>query len=107
VKNQDNAHRRIVRILACGVIASVGLSGCTQVDNLFDSNGGTTRAAPVMAQPAADSPRNQVKAGSMRCDGVTDDRTWLDCYYGAAQPVRSELGLAPAPASQQSLVPSP
>ncbi len=24
-----------------------------------------------------------------------DDRQWLDCYYGAAQPMRSQLGLSP------------
>jgi len=52
-------------------------------------------------------PRDDVKAGSQRCDSISDDRTWLNCYYGAAQPVRAELGLPAAPESQQSLVPPP
>jgi hypothetical protein len=29
----------------------------------------------------------------------------LDCVYGAAQPMRAQLGLPPAPATQQRLVP--
>jgi len=52
-------------------------------------------------------PRDDVRAGSARCDSISDDHTWLNCYYGAAQPVRAELGLPPAPDSQQSLVPPP
>ena len=52
------------------------------------------------------SPRGAVRAASQRCDSITDEHTWLDCYYGAAQPVRAELGLPPAPVSQQSLVPA-
>jgi hypothetical protein len=31
------------------------------------------------------------------CNEIQDSRTWLDCYYAAAQPERAELGLAPAP----------
>jgi hypothetical protein len=45
--------------------------------------------------------------GAVRCAGITDDRAWLDCYYGAAQPMRAKLGLVPAPSSQQNLVPPP
>jgi len=52
-------------------------------------------------------PRDDVKSASARCDGIGDDHTWLNCYYGAAQPVRAELGLPPAPDSQLSLVPPP
>ena len=51
--------------------------------------------------------RDDAKAASARCDGINDDHTWLNCYYGAAQPVRAELGLPPAPDSQQNLVPPP
>lgn len=51
--------------------------------------------------------RDDVKAGAARCDSISDDHTWLNCYYGAAQPVRAELGLPPAPDSQQHLVPPP
>lgn len=60
---------------------------------------------PTLGAPASADPRANVIAGSSRCDGIPDDRTWLDCYYGAAQPLRAKLGLPPAPASQQALVP--
>jgi hypothetical protein len=39
-----------------------------------------------------------------RCAALTDDRQWLDCYYGAAQPMRAWLGLPPAPQSQLKLL---
>jgi uncharacterized membrane protein len=63
-------------------------------------------AAPAFVSPVMATPRDDVRAGSERCDGIANDRTWLDCYYGAAQPLRSQLGLPPAPASQQMLVPA-
>lgn len=53
------------------------------------------------------APRDDVKAGVARCDGISDDHAWLDCFYGAAQPMRSRLGLAPAPEFQTRLVPPP
>lgn len=61
--------------------------------------------APVLLPHAAlaDS-RDEVVAGMMRCAVITDDRQWLDCYYGAAQPMRSRLGLTPAPQSQQQIL---
>jgi hypothetical protein len=59
---------------------------------------------PMSAEAA---PRDEVKAGVSRCDGVADDRAWLDCFYGAAQPMRSRLGLAPVPEFQTRLVPLP
>ena len=62
-------------------------------------------AVPALTSPVLAAPRDDVRAGSDRCDVFTDDRTWLDCYYGAAQPMRAKLGLQPAPASQQNLVP--
>ena len=55
---------------------------------------------------AASGPRDDVLANVERCAGFTDDRTWLNCYYGAAQPMRAQLGLSPAPDSQLSLVKS-
>ena len=58
-----------------------------------------------MAVPAVAGPRDDVLFGFSRCGGIADDRTWLDCVYGAAQPMRGQLGLPPAPASQQKLVP--
>jgi hypothetical protein len=59
------------------------------------------------AVPALAGPREDVTDASARCDSLTDDRQWLDCYYGAAQPMRARLGLSPAPPSQQALVPPP
>ena len=56
-------------------------------------------AVPVRA--AADDPtRDDVLANVQRCAGITDNRTWLNCFYGAAQPMRAQLGLPPAPQSQ-------
>jgi hypothetical protein len=59
--------------------------------------------SPVAA--AADPVRDEVLSGAARCEGIADNRTWLDCVYGSAQPMRSLLGLAPAPAAQLKLVP--
>ncbi|HKD47762.1 MAG TPA: hypothetical protein VKB67_08755 [Rhizomicrobium sp.] len=56
--------------------------------------------APAMADPA----RDDVMANVQRCAGITDNHTWLDCYYGAAQPMRAELGLPAAPESQVNLI---
>jgi hypothetical protein len=50
-------------------------------------------------------PRQDTLAGISRCAGLPDDRTFLDCIYGAAQPLRAELGLQPAPGFQTRLVP--
>jgi hypothetical protein len=58
-------------------------------------------SAPGMA--LAD-PREDVVSGVARCAVLTDDRQWLDCYYGAAQPMRASLGLAPAPQAQVKLL---
>jgi hypothetical protein len=59
----------------------------------------------ALATPALAGPRDDVLYGISRCGGISDDRTWLDCVYGAAQPMRAQLGLPPAPVSQQKLVP--
>lgn len=63
--------------------------------------------AMLVAGPAAARPRDTVLSNAFRCATIGDARTWLDCYYGAAQPVRESLGLQPAPASQLSLVAQP
>jgi len=55
----------------------------------------------------ADPTRDEVVSGVERCAGLTDNRTWLDCFYGSAQPMRALLGLAPAPPGQIKLVPPP
>ena len=57
--------------------------------------------------PAFADAREDVINGMTRCAALTDDRQWLDCYYGAAQPMRSQLGLPPAPASQLRLLQVP
>ncbi len=59
----------------------------------------------AMAAAASASPRDDMLAGISRCGAIADDRTFLDCVYGAAQPMRAELGLSPAPQSQTRLVP--
>ena len=48
--------------------------------------------------------REDVVSSLTRCAGLTDDRQWLDCYYGAAQPMRAWLGLSPAPQAQLKLL---
>src|SRR5579872_5996439 len=57
-------------------------------------------ASPVLAGPREDS-----LAGVSRCAALPDDRTFLDCVYGAMQPMRAALGLAPALPAQRRLVP--
>jgi hypothetical protein len=66
-----------------------------------------TVAALMLGSPVKAGPREDVMQGSVRCAGIADDRAWLDCYYGAAQPMRAKLGLSPAPGAQQNLVPPP
>jgi len=55
--------------------------------------------------PALGDARSDVLAGIQRCGVIHDDRVWLDCVYGANQPMRGQLGLSPAPEFQQRLVP--
>ncbi len=57
--------------------------------------------APALALADA---REDVIAGITRCAALADDRQWLDCYYGAAQPMRAQLGLTPAPQAQIKLL---
>ena len=61
-------------------------------------------AIPALAQQR---PRDAVMAGAYRCSAIGAGRQWLDCYYGAAQPVRSQLGLPSAPQGQLQLSLSP
>ena len=61
----------------------------------------------VLAAPAQARPRDEALSGAFRCASVPDSRQWLDCYYGAAQPVRAALGLAPALAGQVKLAAVP
>jgi len=64
-------------------------------------------AASLVAIPAQARPRDEALSGAFRCAVVADSRAWLDCYYGAAQPVRAALGMPPALASQVKLAASP
>lgn len=57
--------------------------------------------APTLALADA---REDVVTSLARCAALADDRQWLDCYYGAAQPMRSQLGLSPAPQAQLKLL---
>lgn len=61
----------------------------------------------LLAAPAQAGTREDVLAAMQRCAAIADDRTWLDCTYGAQQIMRARLGLPPAPAYQQRLVPPP
>lgn len=59
----------------------------------------------LLAQPALAGARDDVLAAMQRCSVMQDDRTWLECTYGAQQIMRAKLGLPPAPDYQQRLVP--
>src|SRR5215469_2760644 len=60
---------------------------------------------PALAQ--SDPVRDDVLANVERCAGITDNRVWLNCFYGAAQPMRAQLGLPAAPESQVALAKNP
>ncbi len=60
----------------------------------------------ALSRMAQADTRGDVQAAFNRCGVFADDRTWLNCVYGAAQPMRSKLGLPPAPPSQTNLVPT-
>lgn len=60
-------------------------------------------SVPALAEPT----RDEVMSGAERCYGIADNHAWLDCFYGSAQPMRTLLGLSPAPPAQVKLVPPP
>jgi hypothetical protein len=62
-------------------------------------------ACIVLAQPVLAGAREDARAAEQRCSAFQDDRTWLECSYGALQIMRAKLGLQPAPDFQQRLVP--
>jgi hypothetical protein len=57
--------------------------------------------------PAGARPRDDALAGAFRCAVIAESRQWLDCYYGAVQPVRAGLGMPPALAAQIKLASAP
>ena len=61
----------------------------------------------VLIAPAQARPRDDALSGAFRCAAIADSRAWLDCYYGAAQPVRAALGMPAALAAQLKLAASP
>jgi hypothetical protein len=63
--------------------------------------------AVLLAATAEARPRDDALAGAFRCAVIGEARAWLDCYYGAAQPVRAGLGLAPALAAQVRMANAP
>jgi len=71
-----------------------------QIKPLFVVLAGLAVAVVAPAAPAVAGARDDVLTGVSRCATIVDDRTWLDCFYGAAQPLRARLGLTPAPESQ-------
>jgi hypothetical protein len=66
-------------------------------------------SVPLMGVPAPAwaGARDDATAGAYRCAVIGDLRPWLDCFYGAAQPVRAKLGLPSAPAAQVRIAPAP
>jgi hypothetical protein len=54
---------------------------------------------------AVAAPRDDVAAGISRCASYLDNRDYLECIYGAVQPLRASLGLSPALPAQLRLVP--
>ena len=61
----------------------------------------------ALAPRAHADTRDDVVSGIGRCAVMHDNRVWLDCVYGAVQPMRAQLGLQPVPEFQQRLVPPP
>ena len=64
-------------------------------------------AAILLAPCAVARPQDEVMSNAYRCAAIASTRVWLDCYYGAAQPMREVLGLKPALAAQIELNRSP
>jgi hypothetical protein len=63
--------------------------------------------AVLAALPAQARPRDDALSGAFRCAVIADSHQWLDCYYGAAQPVRAALGMPAALVGQVKLAAVP
>jgi len=68
---------------------------------------GETVSLMVAVSPVQAGTRDQVMSKAFGCAEIGDARLWLDCYYGAAQPVRAALRLRPASPAQIALTQSP
>lgn len=71
---------------------------------LFTGLGAVVLCLVLASERAQARTRDDVMGSAFQCGHLGDDRAWLDCLYGAAQPVRSELGLPPAPGNQAMLL---
>jgi hypothetical protein len=61
----------------------------------------------LASQQSDAAPANTVLSGALKCAIIGDDRKWLDCYYGAAQSLRTALGLTSASDGQLRLFEEP
>jgi hypothetical protein len=60
-------------------------------------------ASPPEGGKPQDQPiRDQIMAAAVGCNDFADDREWLNCYYGASQPIRASMGLPPIAGPQPS-----
>jgi hypothetical protein len=73
--------------------------------NRCTSVAGLLLVSLLAAAPARADTRDDIYVSLQRCNAIKENRTWLDCLYGAVQPMRAELGLPPAPPAQVRLVP--
>jgi len=78
--------------------AELGLAAAPQsaAYAAYFAPGGAPISAGTVSQQAF-AVREEVLLRLTRCASIGDTRQYLDCYYAAAQPLRAELGLAPAP----------
>ncbi len=58
-------------------------------------------AALLVCTPALADTRSDALDRAARCNVMPEGRAWLDCFYGAAQPVRQFLNLSAAPQAAQ------
>jgi hypothetical protein len=75
--------------------ADLGLAAAPQSAAFFTGTPPAPPAAGIGQQ--ALTVREDVLLRLTRCAPIGDTRQYLDCYYAAAQPLRAELGLQPAP----------
>ncbi len=61
----------------------------------------TVLGTSLFAGPALADTRSDVLDRAAHCSVLPQGRLWLDCFYGAAQPLRAAIGLPPAPQAQQ------
>jgi hypothetical protein len=77
--------------------AQLGLAAAPQAagyEAIFSGQTPAPQGAPGQAVLAG---REAVMLRLTRCAAIGDTRQYLDCYYAAVQPLRSELGLTAAP----------